>query len=112
MALFDRIASGALRNSESGRAATPATFATDDSSVATVATVATVPQSKTLTTFQLNELRRLIDIACEPHEREEMFAYALPFGIDSLTTYRGIAADRELDEAEMGMVKTQQPPDP
>ena len=112
MALFERIKSGALRNSENEPAATVATVATDGGGVAGVAGVARGEKTKTPSIAEQKELRRLIDIACEPHERDEMFTYALPFGMDSLTTYRGIAADRELDEAEMGMVKTQQPPDP
>lgn len=93
MALFERIKSGALRNSEKEPAATVATVATHGGGVAGVAGVARGEKTKTLTIAQQNELRKSIAIVCEPHERDEMFAYALPFGMDSLTTYRNLVAD-------------------
>lgn len=103
MSLFDRMVAGEFRKSMSEPVATLAIFATDEPTVATVATVAATQKIQPLTTSQLNELRRLIDLACDPHEREAMFADALPFGIDSLITYRRVVAELSLtalDQAE------------
>lgn len=97
MALFERIKSGALRNSKTEPLATVATVATHGGGVAGVAGVAEGQKIKPLTIAEQKELRRLVTIACEPHERDEMYDYAIQCGINSLTTYQGIVADKELD---------------
>lgn len=99
MTLFERMASGEFSKARPSANANLANSANQAPKLAELAelALATPPVQKTkpLTTAQQIELRNLIDIACEPHERAEMFAYALPFGIDSITTYRNIVSDSQ-----------------
>ena len=90
MTLLGRIVSGELRNQKVAASATVATRATEARAVATVATVAEVKKAKSLTIAEQSELRRLVIMSCEPHESDDMFLAALPFGQYSLATYRGI----------------------
>lgn len=97
MSLFDRIASGELRKRKSESLATVATVATDERGVAGVAGVAEKNKIKPLTFAEQRELRRLVEVACDPPECEVMYLAALPFGQDSLTTYRAVVADLAID---------------
>lgn len=99
MTLFERMASGEFNKTKPAAIANLANSANQAPKLAELAelALATPPIQKTkpLTTAQQIELRKLVELACEPHEREEMFACALPCGIDSLTTYRNIVADSQ-----------------